>query len=186
VSFVKTWLNRSGWSLWKDSAVADKQREFEVLFREHSGFVRKTAYWIVGPDHAEDLLQEVFIKLWNSIDQFRGESTLRTWIYRVTTNMSFDFLRRLKSRQVPLDFSITDEQSGPDQQVETRQLIRQGIEALPETHRTVFVLFYQMELSAEEVAAAVGIPLGTVKSRLHHARNLFRDFMRAAGCDYES
>lgn len=142
--------------------------------------------WLGDGAGAEDTAQEVFVALYRSLDRFRGESSLSTWIFRITVNhcknrkMSRE--RRAWGRHVPLDGAQWDE--GPERQVaadgpwadagaeqsHAEALVRQGLEALSEEHRQVIVLRDIQDLDYDEIAAILDLPRGTVKSRLHRAR----------------
>jgi RNA polymerase sigma-70 factor (ECF subfamily) len=137
---------------------------------------------------AEDLTQEVFVALYHHLPEFRGESRLSTWIYRITRNRALNRLKFLKRRQhghhADVDDPIVargvvDPETGDGARADPlRGLHHKGLStvleahlrALPEEQRTLVVLRDLEELSYEEVAEVTGLPLGTVKSRLHRAR----------------
>jgi RNA polymerase sigma-70 factor (ECF subfamily) len=140
---------------------------------------------------AEDLTQEVFIRAFVAMRRFRGTATFQTWLYKIATNMALDALRRRRRAGPPavsLDAPIeTDESSlqreladtsgDPHETAAARELqheVQQGISALSEKLRVVIVLFDIQGLSYEEIAEVLGVPLGTVKSRLFNARMALR------------
>lgn len=162
--------------------------QFEALYTALNHYVRKTLFWLVGREHANDLLQEVFIKVWNNLDKFRQESSIKTWVYRITVNVAHDHMRKNKnSLKEVADYTVEDIQSGSSIETElmNKKIIRRGILALPPKQRVVFVLFYQQDLSLEDIAKALSLPEGTVKSRLHNARDLFKESLRKNGVTYE-
>lgn len=138
-------------------------------------------------DEAEDIVQESFIKAYRSLDGFRGQSSFSTWIYKIATNLCIDHARARKRRpqsayslDEPFDKDedsggreIADDRFEPGKGVERdemRQLVRETVAAMPEKQRQVLVMCDLQGLSYEEIAANLDIPLGTVKSRIFHAR----------------
>jgi RNA polymerase sigma-70 factor (ECF subfamily) len=125
---------------------------------------------------AEDVAQEVFIKVWKALPQFDGRATLSTWIYAITRNTSFTALRgrrasvSLSDPDVLASVEAMDAKSGPSgAELEGDALLRL-VEQLPEKQRQVVTLFYMQEQSHEEVSAMLAMPVGTVKTLLHRAR----------------
>lgn len=143
---------------------------------------------LVGQFEAEDLTQEVFIKVGQALGSFRGESQLSTWIYRIATNAALDRLRGRSFQQTAhrgdlivitegseerRDLRMEDTTPAVDQELirkEMNQCIRNFIEALPGDYRTVIVLSEVEGLKDQEVAEILGVTLSTVKIRLHRAR----------------
>ena len=138
-------------------------------------------------DEAEDIDQEAFIKAYRSLDGFRGQSSFSTWIYKIATNLCIDHARARKRRpqqayslDEPFDKEedaggreIADDRYEPGKGVERdemRQLVRETVAEMPEKQRQVLVMCDLQGLSYEEIAANLDIPLGTVKSRIFHAR----------------
>jgi RNA polymerase sigma-70 factor (ECF subfamily) len=137
---------------------------------------------------AEDLTQEVFVLLYRHLPEFRGDSKLSTWVYRITHNRALNRLKFLKRRGVGSHLDVDDPahskstldpetQRGaardPDRHLATLDLstaLEAALRELPEEQRTLVVLRDLEDLSYEEVAEVTGLPLGTVKSRLHRAR----------------
>jgi RNA polymerase sigma-70 factor (ECF subfamily) len=123
---------------------------------------------------AEDVAQEVFVKLWQALGGYDGRAQLSTWIYAITRNASISALRKR-----PRSASLSDpevsaqadmiEASGPAPDAEDSQLWRL-VEALPDKQRQVVTLYYQDDRPTEEVAEMLGLPVNTVKTHLHRAR----------------
>lgn len=143
---------------------------------------------------AEDITQEVFLKALTSLRSFREESSLQTWLFRIATNLCRDVHRRRQREKgwLPLwrhadgedgsseecVIEIPDHHNNPEKLLlreELSDLLKQAIDRLPLAMREVLVLHDVESLSYEEIAHALGIPLGTVKSRLFHARARLRD-----------
>lgn len=166
-------------------AVANPQLAFETIYLEHSPFVRRSIYWMVGPQAIDDLVQECFVKIWQNLPKFSGTSSLKTWIYRIAMNAAIDHLRKQKKLWHLRGESKIPIEVAPVNDIALTQLIEKGILALPPKLRSVFVLYYKMELSVQEVAEALDLAEGTVKSRLFTARQTFIDFLQAHGVNYE-
>lgn len=155
------------------------------------GYVRR----LVGNDtDAEDITQEVFLKALISLHAFRAESSLQTWLFRIATNLCRDLLRRRQRERGWFSLwrraedeaeggadsllEIPDHEGNPERQLlreELNYLLQCAIERLPTAMREVLILHDLEALSYEEIAQALGIPLGTVKSRLFHARARLRE-----------
>src|SRR5215212_5353084 len=164
------------------------------LVSEHQRMVYQLSLNLLG-DHNEalDLSQEVFLRVFRTLHGFRGQSALRTWIYRIVINQARNrqrwWRRRHRSQQVSLDEHIRDHgelpapnQSGsPDRALGQKQLaerIRTSLEHLPFDQRTALVLREIDGLSYEEIGFSLGIAVGTVKSRLARAREALRAQLR--------
>jgi RNA polymerase sigma-70 factor (ECF subfamily) len=152
--------------------------------------VYQLALHLLGdPQEALDLSQEVFLKVFRTLPQFRGHSTLRTWIYRIVVNQASNrqrwWRRRRRSQQVAIEEhaemhgELPDgrERSMPDrvlQEHETSERVWRAMDALPFEQRAVIVLREIDGLSYEEIATSLEIAVGTVKSRLARARETLR------------
>ncbi len=163
------------------------------LVSEHQRMVYQLSLNLLN-DHNEalDLSQEVFLRVFRTIQTFRGHSSLRTWIYRIVINQARNrqrwWRRRHRSQQVSLDQHIQDHgelaeriDSGPDRLVGQKQLaerIRVALEGLPFDQKTAIVLREIDGLSYEEIGFSLGIAVGTVKSRLARAREGLRAQLR--------
>jgi len=167
---------------------------------------------LVGESEAEDLTQEVLVKISQSLNSFRGESRLSTWIYQIATNTALDRLRRAEiqrrldpglpiavceDRQEGQDIWTGEEKASLDQQIiryEMNGCIREIIDTLPDDYRSVIVLSELEGLADREISEVLGITLETVKIRLHRARArlkkelstacvFFRDERNEFACD---
>jgi RNA polymerase sigma-70 factor (ECF subfamily) len=176
-------------------AVRDEDACAELV-SEHQRMVYQLSLNLLG-DHNEalDLSQEVFLRVFRTIHGFRGQSALRTWIYRIVVNQARNrqrwWRRRHRSQQVSLDEHIRDHgelpEAGnggsPDRALGQKQLaerIRQALDHLPFDQRTALVLREIDGLSYEEIGFSLGIAVGTVKSRLARARESLRGQLRDA------
>ncbi len=146
---------------------------FAELVRRHRGLVYSVCYRVGGPAEAEDLTQEVFIRLLDKVTLWRGESKLSTWLYRLTLNHCRDALRRRRPDTVEVDERIVDPGLLPDRAVESGEIadrVTAGLLALSHDYRSVVFLRDVEGFSYGEIAEILEIELGTVKSRLARAR----------------
>jgi RNA polymerase sigma-70 factor (ECF subfamily) len=160
---------------------------FECLFQKYQIQIYRTALGITG-DHgmAEEILQDCFLKVYHHIDHLHGDHSLLPWLYRITVNLSYDYLRRYKwcSWLAPLENFAScligaDDPlvTSPEKRIERAELqamVRAGIADLDVKHRVVIVLHYLQDFSLEEIAYILDCPVGTVKSRLHYARKALK------------
>jgi len=168
---------------------AGDRASFEILMRRYNRRLYRLARSAMGDDaEAEDALQEAYLSAYRSIGQFRGDSTLATWLSRLVLNECLGRLRKSARRQnvipmlpMPIDTMDTtpgDDSDVPDKallRVQMRALIERKLDELPQDFRTVFVLRAVEDLSVEETAACLGIAEATVRSRHFRARGLLRE-----------
>jgi RNA polymerase sigma-70 factor (ECF subfamily) len=175
------------------SALLDRARSgdveaFEQLIGPQLGRLHNYLARMVGDAHeAEDLTQEAVLRAHRAIRSFRGGATFQTWLYRIATNIAVDALRkrrRRESRMTSLDagipgaeselpWEIADTQRDPQETAEVLELaqrVQAAIDELSPKLKAVVVLFDVQGLSYDEIAETLGLPLGTVKSRLFNAR----------------
>ena len=173
--------------------------DFQVIHDEFRPKIQRYLSRLVGEHEAEDLTQEVFIKISRALPTFRGESQLSTWIYRIATNAALDRLRatsfkRIVESELP-DSSDSDElevvaeavrmgeeASSLEQQLcrkERYECYRDYIEDLPTSYRTIVALSELEELAASEIAEILGLSLDTVKIRLHRGRTRLLQELKA-------
>jgi RNA polymerase sigma-70 factor (ECF subfamily) len=152
--------------------------DLELLVDRHYGRIHRAALVMTGNVwEADDLAQETFLQAMRSVGRFTGQSRVETWLYAILINQHRRRLRTQQRRRRRLwrwfDWGWTPpEDVRPEQRLELeewRQSVWKQVAQLPEPHRHAMVLRYSEELSYEEIAQALGCPVGTVKSRLHHA-----------------
>ena len=168
-----------------DRVLAGETEAFEELVLTHQKNVYNLALRTVGnPEDALDMSQEAFLKAFNSLGSFRGDSKFSVWLYRLTTNLCIDFLRKNKRNQVQQlsyinsegeeqDIEISDERFSPATELdkkEFRDAVISGLDGLSPDYRKVLVLREIGGLSYEEISKESGLDIGTVKSRLFRAR----------------
>jgi RNA polymerase sigma-70 factor (ECF subfamily) len=153
---------------------------FDAIVSGHRDRVYRVVLSVLGPlleAEAEDVTQEVFMRLLRVVDSFRGESTLGTWLYRVAFNAAIDRRRLARLRMPHVEVSVIPERGATGLDAETRRSVMRAVERLPDTYRSVVHLHYWMGESVEEISESLSMPAGTVKSHLHRARNLLREML---------
>ncbi len=165
--------------------IGGETEAFELLVLEYQKNVYNVALRITGnAEDAADMAQEAFIKAYNSIASFKGDSRFSVWLYRIVTNVSVDFLRSRARRPASsltveneegetVELEIADEGLSPERLMEaklTSQAVRRGLEMLPEDYRQILLLREIQGLSYDEIAQVLDIEIGTVKSRIFRAR----------------
>lgn len=158
---------------------------FETLVLEYEKNVYNIALRMTGnSEDAADMTQEAFIKAYNSLQSFRGDSKFSVWLYRIVSNVCLDFLRS-KNRRPTVSLSVEDD-DGEDAQLDvadesqspellldrklTRDSVRRGLDSLPPDYRQILLLREIQGLSYDEIAQALSLEVGTVKSRIFRAR----------------
>lgn len=148
---------------------------FERLYRIHLPRVASLARWLVGPEDVEDTVQEVFIRVWQKLGTFAGQSAFGTWLHRVAVNLMLR--RRQVSGQDRARFAELEgvpEPAAGRRDPELGMAIETAVTRLPRRARDVFVLHDVQGYRHEEIAALLGIDPGTSRSQLHRARMLLR------------
>ncbi len=174
---------------------AGDEGAFAELVADHQRMVVQLALNLLGDrDEALDLSQEVFLRVFRTIGRFRGQSTLKTWIYRIAVNQARNrhrfWRRRRRADQVSLDQHvathgefISSAESRPDRLFAQKELalrLENALDGLPFDQRTAIVLREVDGLSYDEIAFSLGVAVGTVKSRLTRARQTLRVQLREA------
>lgn len=154
------------------------RRAFSQLVRRHREGVINVVYRMCGDANlADEAAQEAFIRAWQHLPGYRPRSPFRNWLYRIATNVARDALRR-EEKTVDIDtVPMADSTRGPRAELEAQELgerVQQAVLSLPPASRAVLVLREYEGLSYKEIADTLGIPMGTVMSRLNYARNLLR------------
>ena len=161
------------------------QEAFAALVTEHQRYVYNLALRVLkNEEEALDLAQETFVRAWTALPNFRGQSQFRTWLYRIVTNLCYNRLPNLRRSLNELGDDIIAEIpdtettfDNPARGLESRELrsyLHQAIEQLDENYRLLISLRYQNELSYEEIATMLNLPLGTVKTGLFRAKEQLR------------
>lgn len=166
--------------------------EYEKLVLEYQKNVYNLALRMTGnAEDAADMAQEAFIKAYNSLASYRGDSRFSVWLYRIVSNVCLDFLRARKRRQTvslsvvddegeETELMISDESASPEKLMErsmTRDAVRRGLQELTPEYRQILILRELQGMSYDEIAETLGLESGTVKSRIFRARKKLCTFL---------
>ena len=163
---------------------ATKERSFTLIIKKY----QEKLYWhirrmVVSHDDANDVLQNMFIKVWNALENFREDSQLYTWLYRIATNECLTFLEQQKKRA---SVSLSDVESGLSNRLKTDKhfdanklewKLQVAIQQLPEKQRVVFNLRYYDEMPYEKMSQVLETSEGALKASYHHAVKKIEDFI---------
>jgi|SRR5665647_265895 len=163
---------------------ATKERAFTAIIKKY----QERLYWhirrmVVDHEDANDVLQNMFIKVWKGLENFREDSQLYTWLYRIATNESLTFLTQQKKRN---SVSLSDDENGlsnklrSDSHFDANKLewkLQLGIQQLPEKQRLVFNLRYYDEMPYEEMSRVLETSEGALKASYHHAAKKIEEFI---------
>jgi RNA polymerase sigma-70 factor (ECF subfamily) len=147
---------------------------FEILYRQHVGRIYALTRRMCADDaQADELTQEVFVKAWEKLDTYRGESAFSSWLHRVAVNVVLGD-RRAECRRLARVTLDEAEGAAPVARPDLGVDLARALDTLPARARQVFVLHHVEGLAHEEVADAMGTSIGTSKGQLHRARELLR------------
>jgi RNA polymerase sigma-70 factor, ECF subfamily len=172
---------------------AGDRSAFNALVQKHHGRAYQYAYRLTrNADEASDIVVEAFLRVFNALHNFKGQSSFVTWLYRIMTNCYLDHKKRDKSkRNVSLEAALQTESGeltrqlvdpapSPHDETEKDALtirMDHAVAQLPEFQRAMIVMYHSEMMSYEEIAAALDLPVGTVKSRLNRARLSLRELL---------
>lgn len=168
------------------------ERAYRQLVGKYQAKLRNVAYGItLDVEESADIIQDVFLKAYMGIDKFKGESSLYTWLRRITINESLNWVRKWKRRfrwqHQPLEredgssLNLESNDAGPENVMSSKQtaeILKEGLDKLPEKARAVLVLKEVEGLSYEEIGDALEINKGTVSSRIFYAREKLREYLK--------
>lgn len=168
---------------------------FAGLFEESRPMIQAVAYRLVGPSDAEDVVMDTYLKAWKALPRFSGRGSLRTWLCRIAHNGAVDLIRSRRLLAGPPGTAADDgaweagerpdvRQKTPAEIVaaaETGALIQAALERLGAEHRTTLLLRFSDGLSYSEIAAATGVSIGTVMSRIFNGRRQLMKRIREMG-----
>ncbi len=176
-----------------EQALAGREDAFKQLMHKYGKALYHHIYRMVrAKGEVEDLVQESFIKAFSALDSYSSDYAFSTWLYKIATNHTIDFLRKKKlptfsidkpihTKDGELEYEVPDTTYRPDRHVvadQRRRLIQEAIEALPKKYHRVIVMRHQQEKSYEEIAQELDLPLGTVKAHIFRARKLLYKYLR--------
>lgn len=167
---------------------------FDALIAKHSTRAYQYAFRLTrNPEEASDVVAEGFVRVYNAIHNFKGQSAFTTWLYRIMTNCFLDIRKKEKSRQTisiesalvtsegDVEMQIEDESSSPHDLTERSERevrFERAVSKLPEYQKAMIVMYHGEMMSYEEIAASLDLPIGTVKSRLNRARLTLREMLQ--------
>lgn len=170
-------------------ALKGDQTAFAEIVELYKDKIFHLAYRMLSNRHeAEDVVQETFLRVYKNLDRYDPHQKFSTWIYRIATNLCIDRLRKRKPTY-SLDADTNDQEGSdaysfipsdnqtPESEYllsETQQLIHQAIDTLPAKYKSVMVLRYLQELSLQEISDVLGMPVTTIKTRVHRGREFLR------------
>jgi RNA polymerase sigma-70 factor (ECF subfamily) len=171
-------------------ALNGELRAFERLVERHQDVVLRVAGRIVGSSHADDVAQDAFLRAFHRLSQFRGESSFRAWLLRITHNAALTYLERERLNQdepEPSQDSTSSARTPIDELElsERSDRLASKLLLLSPAHRSVLVLRDLEGFSYDEIADVTDTPLGSVKARLHRARQELIEILRANTYDWE-
>lgn len=170
---------------------ADPDAALEIMMNSYGNMVLRLAFMHLHDRHlAEDVSQEVFVRAYRYWRQFRHESSVKTWLCRITVNCCQDRLRSRAARETPIDEMPTAHTDEGDAEAEAMARLEgsrmlQHIEKLPPVYRQAVLLFYYADMSIKDMAQTLGCPEVTVRSRLHRGREALREVLEKEGLAHE-
>jgi RNA polymerase sigma-70 factor, ECF subfamily len=156
-----------------DRCLAGEEQAFAELIERHKDVVYSLAYHMLGDaTEAEDIAQEAFVKAYRSLAGFRREASFRNWLCRIAQGLCIDYLRahRNERRQRESQLNFEPAAPGPEASFVAREEINQALQRIPAPFRAVLVLRHSQELSYQEIAEILHLPLGTIKTHLRRGR----------------
>ena len=194
------------WTMEKKEDISDRslverfrqgdESAFDLLVERHAGHAYRIAYGVLGSrEDAEEVAQDVFVKVHRALAGFRGESEFSTWLYRITMNLAKNKYRWNKSRgegvkvsiDAPLDgddenrtLDVLDGADAPDEARENGELLealQDALAKLPEVYRTPLLMWNAGDVSYERIAEILDCKVGTVKSRINRGRSLLKEML---------
>ncbi len=176
-----------------DRAMSGHEAAYDALMNKY----RKALYHHINrmvrdKQEIDDLVQESFIKAFSALESYSAQFAFSTWLYKIATNHTIDYLRKKKlrtfsidkpvqTREGELEYELPDTTYRPDRHIvedQQRQIIQDAIDALPPKYHRVIVMRHQQEKSYEEIALELDLPLGTVKAHIFRARELLNKYLR--------
>ena len=190
---------RKGKSLDEDQLLVEKaltgdQKAFRLLLKKHQSAIHHVIFKLVrNQEESWDLVQETFLKAFCSLSSYKKDYRFTTWLYKIATNCSIDYLRKKKINALSLDqpietkegsvsMELPDWSCNPEADLDLRQKgisINQAIESLPKKYREVIIYRHKEDKSYQEIAGILGLPVGTVKARIFRARELLKKKLKS-------
>lgn len=169
---------------------------YRALLKKYENSVHSICYRMVrNTEEARDIAQDVFVKVFNMLDRYNPHYAFSSWLFKITANLCIDSIRKRRASFISFDEPVQQEEGSiprqfespgrnPEEVVIDRQhgsMVSEAIETLPEHYRIIILLRHQEQLAYEEIAEQLQIPLGTVKARIHRAREMLKNRLRRMG-----
>ena len=167
---------------------ADRDAFHQLYLDYHKRLTRFLVRVTSCYDELEEVINDALMVVWQRAGEFRGASRVSTWIFGIAYHRALKSIRRAKTRSNAIQFEIRDGEAVVDdstREAENRQLLDLGLACLPEEQRLVLVLAYYRDFSCEQIAAIVGCPVNTVKSRMFHARRKLRTIISTVAAPHD-
>ncbi|ARA93847.1 MAG: sigma-70 family RNA polymerase sigma factor [Bacteroidetes bacterium] len=176
-----------------EQALAGREGAYTELVAKYQNALYHHIYRMVRrKQEVDDLVQESFIKAFSALDSYSSQYAFSTWLYKIATNHTIDYLRKKKlqtfsidkpmqTKDGELEYELPDTTYRPDRHLledQRRTLLQEAIDALPPKYHRVIVMRHQQERSYQEIADELGLPLGTVKAHIFRARELLNKYLR--------
>lgn len=166
---------------------------FDTLIRKHEKRAYQYAFRLTtNPEEASDIVADAFVRVYGALPNFKGQAAFTTWLYRIMTNCFLDARKKAKNRPAvslesalvtddgDLERQVEDDGPTPDEIAERNERERRvesAVDTLPEYQKAMLIMYHAENLSYEEIAEALDLPIGTVKSRLNRARLSLREVL---------
>jgi len=148
--------------------------DFNRIYKKYKDAVYNYVFWrVYSEEDAIDITQEVFVKVYKGLANFKGKSSLKTWIFAIAHNTTINYLSRKKYREEDIENYFLSEE--PLKNIRTKTMVLKAIEKLTDEHREVIKLYYFDGFSYKEIANLLNISIGTVKSRLNRAKEHLKE-----------
>lgn len=162
------------------------RQTFRVLYQRYQHKVRSTLYQLCGTQCLDDLVQDVFLRAWKGLAKLKNPQQFSTWLYRITWNVATDRRQQFAKQRSELETmsknaESTTSDSSDLMHLHYQDLVKRGLAELSFDHRTILVLHDLEDLPQKQIAEILAVPVGTVKSRLFHARAAMRKFLEKQG-----
>jgi RNA polymerase sigma factor (sigma-70 family) len=176
-----------------EQALAGRESAYQALMQKyHRALYHHINRMVRDKQEVDDLVQEAFIKAFSALDSYASQFAFSTWLYKIATNHTIDYLRKkklqtfsidkpIRTREGEIEYEVPDTTYRPDRHIvedQRRRLIQDAIDALPPKYHRVIVMRHQQEKSYEEIATELDLPLGTVKAHIFRARELLNKYLR--------
>ncbi len=156
----------------------EKEELFNTLYEKYFQRIWRYVYYKTGNrEDTEDLMQEIFIKVWKGLDKFEGRSSYYTWIFRISMNTVYSFFRKMRFKKfIPLE--MVDEKHFAYHKNEKKEKVFEKMKLLPKELKEILELYYISNFKIREISEMLNIPEGTVKTRLKRARELLMELLK--------